>query len=723
MSHDAVQIVTGADPDPMVRYAADELASYIDRLFHIDATIVPAPGAASSKSCATIFLDESTSGVPAPSDDQVFCLRRFEWNGQPALAALGGSPRATQWAVYDLVERWGVRYLLRGDVLPTSPGAFHLPDVDVMRTPNLDERGMRLLNLFPMGLESWSLADMRRYIDQLTKLKFNKVYHQLWCWQPFVHYECRGTSKGTGTHWFNWHYPIDENTIGRHLFSGVNEFVPPDFEGCQTYQDRIVVGTHVARESLAHAARRGMETQIVTVLTDFPIEFCHVLGMPPLAPHGMGLALSGGHKGAEDPGFQDLCAAALRAYIDTYPDVDSYSISMPEFQAEDAPYQQAWARLNTKYGFDKVRTLDKVLEQAASRTDFGGGAKRVVRNTKGDIVALDLFDRLLTEKKILDDCIKPDADVRFNAVAEELCEVYNVMRPGARTMYALDYTTSRMVKRPEAFERVRQAGLNPSVTMTTQDDNIGVIPQNATASIHELLGVLRQADWSGFVMRYWMICDMEPTMAYLSAATWDDTITPRQTYQDHARTLCGEPAANDLIDCLEILDQITIGLGDHGLDIGFPVPNMAVRYWAAGGQLTDVFVEDIKQYRACLARARAALAGATRGQDYLTYIIGRLEFGITFLSMIDMIQRAGQANIDGDRAAAIEKLEAGLALARRAVTLHADITRDGTDLGTLAQLNEDLVRRLTELLDAVRAGRKWTMSAEGPAGGVLVASE
>ena len=716
MPQSSLDIVIGPAPDPILHFAAEELCGYVEQLFHVQATV----RADAPKADATIFLDADPAGVKPPGKEEAFILRRFDRSGSPALAAVGGSPRATLWAVYDLVERWGVRYLLRGDALPEAPGPFHLPDVDVTREPNLGIRGARLLNLFSMGLESWSLADMCRYIDQLAKLKFNKLYHQLWCWQPYVHYECRGVAKRTGTHWFGWHYPIDEHSIGRHLFGGVSEFVPPDFEGCRTYQERVAVGTHLVRESLAHAARRGMETQIATGLTDFPVEFCHLLGMPPLAPHGMGLALSGGHKGADDPAFQDLCAAALRAYIDTYPDVDSYSISMPEFHAESAPYEVAWARLDAKYGFNKVRTLGQVLEQAASRTDFAGGADRMVRNTKGDIVALDLFDRLLTEKKILDDCVKPDADVHFTAVAEELSEVFNLMRPEERVMATLDYTTSRMVKRPHAFERIRQAGLRPTVTMTTQDDNIGVIPQNATASIHELLGVLRKADWEGFVLRYWMICDMEPTMAYLAAATWDETVTPHDAYQDHAKFLCGEQAQDDLIASLEILDQVTIGLGDHGLGIGFPVPTMGVNFWYRGKKLADKFVADREEYRKALNRARAALAKATRGQRYLRYIMGRLEFGIAYFDMIDALQRAGQANKDGDRAVAVEGLECGIELARRAVTLHAGITQDGTDLGTLAQLNEDLNRKLTRLLKAVRAGKKWTMGSERGAGGVLV---
>ena len=716
MSNTELQIATGHDPDEIVQYAAEQLRWYVARLFGIDAAIVSMAG----EGGRAVILDAKQAGVTLSHEEQAFILRRFDRDGMDSLAAVGGSSTATMWAVYDLLEHWGVRYSVRGDILPASPGPFHLPDIDVIRIPNLSIRGVRLINDFSMGLESWGLADIKRYIDQLAKLKFNSVYHHLWCWQPYVHYECRGVAKVTGVHWFNWHYEIDDDTIGRHHFGPGGEFVPPDFQGCRTYADRLAVGKHIVTESVAHAKLRGFQTQICTTLTDFPSEFVHVLGKPPLAPHGYGFALSGGHKGADDPAFQDMCATALRAYIDTYPDVDSYVISMPEFHAPDTPYEAAWKRLDEKYDLTKIRTLEQVLDQAAGRHDYPGGAARIVRAVKGDIVALDLFDRLLNEKKILDDCVKPDADIRFTAISEELMEVYNRMRPAAVCPCCLDYTSSRMAKRPEAFERVRKAGIRPLLTMTTQDDNIGVLPQLSTKSIHQLLAIMRRYDWDGFNLRYWMITEMDPTAAYLSAATWDESVTPESAYRYFARGICGEQAQNDLVACFNILDDITIGLGDHGLGIGFPVPSMSMDHWYIGGQLSQALMAYRSEYVRALSYARSARAQATHGHDYADRVVGRLEFAINYLDTLDAVKRAGQANKDGDRKATLEHLERGVDLAARTVADYAAVTIDGTDLGTLAQLNEDLYRRLARLLEAVRAGKQWTQPTDAGSTATLV---
>ena len=68
-------------------------------------------------------VKQATTGKAFPKlTDQGIVLRRTELQGRPALIVGGGSPQATLWAVYELVERWGVRYLVDRDVLPERSG-------------------------------------------------------------------------------------------------------------------------------------------------------------------------------------------------------------------------------------------------------------------------------------------------------------------------------------------------------------------------------------------------------------------------------------------------------------------------------------------------------------------------------------------------------------------------------------------------------------------------
>jgi hypothetical protein len=73
------------------------------------------------------------------------------------------------WAVYELVERWGVTYLLHGDVLPEDAGPLRLPEGEVRMRPRLARRAWRTISTLAFGPESWSLAEYRRAVDQWAK--------------------------------------------------------------------------------------------------------------------------------------------------------------------------------------------------------------------------------------------------------------------------------------------------------------------------------------------------------------------------------------------------------------------------------------------------------------------------------------------------------------------------------------------------------------------------
>ena len=84
----------------------------------------------------------------------------------------GGSPVAVLWGVYELAERWGVRYLVHGDVLPENPGALTLPGADIRLRPNMRTRCWRLVNDLATGPVSWSLEAV-----SYTHLTLPTIYH------------------------------------------------------------------------------------------------------------------------------------------------------------------------------------------------------------------------------------------------------------------------------------------------------------------------------------------------------------------------------------------------------------------------------------------------------------------------------------------------------------------------------------------------------------------
>ncbi|MEO6435787.1 MAG: hypothetical protein ABIP55_08500, partial [Tepidisphaeraceae bacterium] len=225
-----VTVVIAPDAPELEKFAANELCGYLNKLFGVDVT--PAPSIAGSAKAVFLIGNPTTNLLVSKTDfpsvsDQGIIVKSVAIDGRPTLIVGGGSAQATLWAVYDLVERWGVRYLLHGDVLPARR-AFEMPTLNVAEEPNLRVRQWRVLNEHAMGPISWGMADYKPVIDQLAKLRFNRLLLYIWPGQPFLPLEHKGIKQTSGTLFFGHHYPITDNMVGRSLFGTEREFWNPD---------------------------------------------------------------------------------------------------------------------------------------------------------------------------------------------------------------------------------------------------------------------------------------------------------------------------------------------------------------------------------------------------------------------------------------------------------------------------------------------------------------
>ena len=163
-----VDVVVGSTAPELERFAAQELCDYLAKLYGIrthpsrhltiGAEAVFLIGSPETNSAVRQALGESGFGEVT---DQGLVLKRTQWKERPALVVGGGSPRATLWAVYDLVERWGVRYLTDQDVLPDRNEKFQLPDLDVLMEPVFRIRAHPTIQDFACSGEAWGIADFQ----------------------------------------------------------------------------------------------------------------------------------------------------------------------------------------------------------------------------------------------------------------------------------------------------------------------------------------------------------------------------------------------------------------------------------------------------------------------------------------------------------------------------------------------------------------------------------
>ena len=113
----SLTIVRNDDADELVRFAAEELQGYVNRLAGFSPEVVGVEGWKPRTTTPIILLGSPTNNLliaealndaswPGMSD-QGFLLRKTSLRGQPAMIVGAESPVATMWAAYELVERWG----------------------------------------------------------------------------------------------------------------------------------------------------------------------------------------------------------------------------------------------------------------------------------------------------------------------------------------------------------------------------------------------------------------------------------------------------------------------------------------------------------------------------------------------------------------------------------------------------------------------------------------
>src|SRR5215475_7808905 len=111
-SGNRVSVVVGDHSPELEKFSASELCGYLDKLFGLKLRPTTSP-AASSSAVFLVGTQASNSRIKTlpKIGEQGIVIQRAE-SETPTLIVSGGSSKAVLWSVYELAERWGVRYLL-----------------------------------------------------------------------------------------------------------------------------------------------------------------------------------------------------------------------------------------------------------------------------------------------------------------------------------------------------------------------------------------------------------------------------------------------------------------------------------------------------------------------------------------------------------------------------------------------------------------------------------
>lgn len=698
-------VVVGEQAPELEHFAAEELSKQLTRLFGAEATI--ASDVDQAGAIPVLVGNPSTnSAVPSQEwpevSEQGIVLKSVSLKGKPALIVGGGSPAATLWAVYELGYRSGIRYLLREDVYPDVPVALDVDSLNVVMEPELRTRTWRTINDFPIGPESWPLADHQRLLGQLAKLKFNRIMLSVYPWHPFVHYECRGVEKQTGTLWFGEEYAIPRDAPGRAAFGGNRIFENPDFAGKKTYQERLEAGEKHVGGIIAAANRLGLSVGISISPLEFPREFAKAL---PDAKESRGLKnlliAPGAAQSFDDPLLKELVSAKIRAYMETYPHIDQLYLTLPEFPEWDEHADEAWLHLAKQIG-DNAPTLEALTKQATER-DLIASGERGARSLKGNVVALAFLNELFQDSRLLQRPDGQQVELVVTGIDPELFPYAEQILPGgASTLNFIDYTARRVAEHSEYLSRLPAGSGSRQLIMTLADDNVGVLSQTTTRRLESLIAGISKAGWDGFSTRYWMLAELDPSVLFLARSSWEPELTAHGAHDDLFTTIAGKQSVSDRIWlALGHIEQATELIDQNDLGFAFPVEGMLMKHYQAA-PAPEWWDELNEQYtQAMIELYRSHDNAHPRSRKLLFYWAKRSEYVLEYLGCVKALREAAIAKDAGDRELAVEHLETAMEQLYNALDTLSDVVQDQSDRGLIAMLFAYTYRPLVVEYEAV----------------------
>ena len=705
----SVDVVVGADAPELERFAAEELAGQFKRLFDAEVTI----GEKAPPDAANLILVGSPSTNPSLKSlgaqwpklsDQGHVLRTVKSGKGPALMVGGGSPVATLWAVYELGHHFGIRYALFGDMYPAVSPELKLDGFDVVLEPALRLRTWRTINDFPIGPESWGLAEQEAVLRQLAKLKFNRVLLAVYPWQPFVDFEFKGVKKETGVLWYGYRYPVAGDTAGRAAFKGAKVFENPDFSGKDSYRDRVTAGTKLVSGIITTAHKLGMSTALAFSPLEFSREFAAALpGSKTLKGLEEMTIGPGAAQRTDDATLMALVKTQIRTYLTTYPEIDALYLSLPEFPEWGEHAEAAWKEIDARTGIGKASSLEKLTATARGRGLIASG-DRGVQSLRGNLTALEFFHRLLADKELLRLPGGRSAKVVIADVDPALFPVLDKVLPaGAGALHFVDYTARRVAENRDLLKAVPVNLVPSSLILTLADDNVGVLPQMSYSSLQTLVGELSAGGWEGFSTRYWIVGDLDFSTYYLSRASFAPEITPRQAMDQFARSALGEGTAERTMKAFDQIEQATTLIDQHGIGFSFPIPNVVMKHYASSepvpewwGKVKDLYLAATDEMYRINTRTREG------NREFSLYLARRCEFAAEYLSCIESVRKAGIARAKGDRETQSAELEKAVESLHTALSALAAVARSNSDRGVIAVLNEYGYRPLKKELETLQ---------------------
>jgi hypothetical protein len=683
-----------------------------------------------------------------------FILKGLRLEGRRALVVGGNDEAATMYAAYDLVERYGAVFLLTGDILPERQGNLEWRDFDVRSEPAFWRRGLNTSFVYP-NFSIMSMADMRKFLDQMAKMKLNYLQFGWLPTEPWLKYEYRGEVKWMGdvtwkeggyTQWARdmGSFKTTEMLVGQEHFKAAGVYprlAAPEFQHIEDNEQGFAAAQKYLHEMIAYAASRKIKVWLqpdgTSVAPNLARYTTRALALPFDAVFGTFIC-------PNNPVSWELNENRLKSMVQTYPEAEGYFWYIPEaypvcFQNEKD--REFYWSLRSKYP-------GEAEARAAFTGDIAKDNNTVVDSNSGSVY---LIQKLMEAR----DRIAPQVKMGIAGLGRLYLWPYlDKMFPKSVPFTDME---SRGVWTPTGVPMEMFGGMEERENTLANriDDDSAMLGMQFNVNLYYKDQVLEgglKYGLAGFASQVSRPRGTETNTKYMAEGEWNPHLTPEGFYRDYAKRIFGERAAPKMLRAFETLEKNEeylgwTGRGNFGccgppreLSIAYEYykqPNPFDGPTSAGWQsfINEAhnqiyyFTESIKLLKEALEELQGARAEAEPGsQAYLAYLINRTEAYILHLQTLISweqayldLDSAFQARKQGlEEAEFVKRLDRDLqgfedtqAKAQATAKKWSEIMDHPSDLGVLYRINvfmvmgTELATQLMQNIDNFYHGRDY----------------
>lgn len=180
-------IVLSDKPSLQEAYAAREVRRYmylrtgeILLIKKVEGSMLPTSGniiligSATSPIVKAFSESEKIQNPDLQLKPEEYWLKTFTQKDRKILMVTGKDSVSTLYAAYKLMESYGIRYTLAGDIIPDGQIALNLPEIDRIFSPQFAVRGMLPYHSWnPEGPENWNEDAYKSFLTQQVKMGLN----------------------------------------------------------------------------------------------------------------------------------------------------------------------------------------------------------------------------------------------------------------------------------------------------------------------------------------------------------------------------------------------------------------------------------------------------------------------------------------------------------------------------------------------------------------------